>query len=288
MPRSIWKGRIAFGLVSVPVSLQSAEQKNEIHLQMLDSRNSAPVRFRRVNESTGEEVPWEKIVKGYKFSEGNYVLLSDEELDRVGAELTRTVEIEKFVELAEIEPMYFDRPYYLVPEKGGEKGYFLLHEAMQRTGRVGIARVVIHTREYLAAMLPVRQALVLNLLRFHDEIRAIDDLELPDQEADSKQKIRAQVLDLAIQLIGGMSEKWVPADFHDRYHKMLMDMIQQKAEAGQLQPLTEVASSGTGKATGPVINLMDALKRSLAKSQPKQAANSARRSPRRSGKKRAS
>jgi DNA end-binding protein Ku len=290
MGRAIWKGRISFGLVSVPVTLQTAEQKNDVHLQLIDSRNAAPVRYRRVNQVTGEEVPWDKIVKGYEYNDHNYVLLSDKELEQVAAEMTRTVDIEEFVDLTEIAPVYFERPYYLVPDKGGEKGYILLRDAMAKTGKVGIAKVVIHTRQYLAAMLPQGDVVVLNLLRFHEEIRPVADLDIPSEE-EAQHQIRPQEMELALQLINGMSAAWNPSAFRDDYRGALLGMIQKKIDAGQFQP-SAAAAPVRGEASGtPVINLMDALKRSIAKSQAAQPAASkspARSHSRRSGKKRAS
>lgn len=288
MARAIWKGRIAFGLVSVPVTLQTAERKTNVQLQLIDSRNASPVRYKRVNELTGEEVPWDKIVKGYEYNDRNYVLLSERELEQTAAELTRTVEIEQFVDGGEIDSVYFERPYYLVPDKGGEKGYRLLREAMARTGKAGIAKVVIHTRQYLAAMLPREEAIVLNLLRFQDELRPLDELEIPQEEGE-KNKLRAQELDLAVKLIEGMTEKWNPAAYRDEYRDALLGMIQKKIDAGQFEPVSEVRATDSEKPAGGVINLMDALKQSLARSgkskatRPKPAARTARR-----GKKRAS
>jgi len=287
MARAIWKGRISFGLVSVPVTLQSAERKNDVHLHLIDSRNSSPVRYRRVNEVTGEEVPWDKIVKGYEYNDRNYVLLSDQELEQTAAEMTRTVDIEQFVDLHEIDSVYFERPYYLVPDKGGEKGYLLLRDAMARTGKGGIAKVVIHTRQYLAAMLPRGAAIVLNLLRFDDEIRPLEDLDIPPLD-EGKNNVRPQEMDLAVQLIDGMTDKWNPAAYRDDYREALLAMIQKKIDAGQFAPSNEVRRPAEDKTVGGVINLMDALKQSLARSGKAKPAPAKASRPARRGKKRAS
>src|SRR5687768_13654643 len=165
MSRPIWKGHISFGLVNVPVVLNAAERRRaDLSFRMIDSRNAARVRYERVNEETGEEVPWDKIVKGYEYEEGNYVLLSEEELENASAEMTRTIEIEEFVDLSEIDVRFFDRPYILAPGNKGDKGYVLLREAIQGAGKAGIAKVVIRARQYLAALIAQDDALVLELL----------------------------------------------------------------------------------------------------------------------------
>src|SRR5918992_1254168 len=153
MARPIWKGHISFGLVNVPVVLYGAERRADLSFRLIDSRNAARIRYERVNEETGEEVPWDKIVKGYEYEDGNYVLLSEGELENASAELTRTIEIEQFVDLDEIDVRYFDRPYILAPDKGGEKGYVLLRKAILEAGKAGIAQVVIRARQYLAAVM---------------------------------------------------------------------------------------------------------------------------------------
>src|SRR5687768_6241532 len=165
MARPIWKGHISFGLVNVPVTLYSGEQRADLSFRLLDSRNAARIRYERVNEETGEEVPWDKIIKGYEYDNGNYVLLSDEEIENASPELTRTIEIEQFVDMQDIDVRYFDKPYVLVPDKKGEKGYVLLREAIREAGKAGIAKVVIRARQYLAALIAQGDALVLQLLR---------------------------------------------------------------------------------------------------------------------------
>src|SRR5690606_35284997 len=181
MVRPIWKGHVTFGLVNVPVILYSAEQRSDISFRLIDSRNTARIRYERVNEKTGEEVPWDKIVKGFEYEQGSYVLLSDEEIETTSVEMTRTIEIEQFVDLEQIDVRYFDRPYVLVPDKNGQKGYVLLREAIAESGRAGIATVVIRSRQYLAALLASGDALLLELLRFAQELRDVSDFDLPGQ-----------------------------------------------------------------------------------------------------------
>lgn len=261
MSRPIWKGQISFGLVNVPITLYSAEQRADLHFNLIDSRNSARIRYERVNEETGEEVPWDKIVKGYEYDGGSYVLFSEKELETASAELTKIIEIEQFVAREEIDPIYFDKPYYLVPGKGGEKGYVLLREAMAASGKVGIARVVIRTRQYIAALLAEGNALVLNLLRFHQEIRPVKDFDIPTGDP-SRHKVRPKELELAEKLIEGMSGAWKPQEFDDEYRGALMKLIEKKIRSGQTKEIAEPEEEEEA-AEPRTINFMDVLVKSV-------------------------
>ncbi|MBX3442280.1 MAG: Ku protein [Planctomyces sp.] len=279
MPRPIWKGHISFGLVNVPVTLYGAEQRNDISFHLLDSRDSARVRYERVNEATGEEVPWSRIIKGYEYADGNYVLLKEQELERAQAELTKTIEIEQFVDLAKIEVPYFDKPYVLTPSKGGEKGYVLLRETMRKTGRAGIARVVIRARGYVAALLPVGDALILNLLRFHQELKPLKEFDLPRGNS-GRHKATPRELELAKSLVDGMSSDWNPEDYDDEHREALMRLIRKRIDAGQTEsaPEDDLADVDEPPAT---VNFLDVLKQSVAtksKGTLKQAANPGRKS----------
>jgi DNA end-binding protein Ku len=280
MARPIWQGQIAFGLVNIPVALHSVESRSDISFHLVDSRNSARVRYERVNEETGEEVPWDKIVKAYEYDGGNYVMLTDEELERASVELTRTIEIEKFVELDQIDPLYFSKPYYLVPGKGGEKGYVLLREALADSGMAGIARVVIRTRQYLSAVVARGEALVLDLLRFDQELRKAADFDLPGREL-RKYHVTQKEVDLAGRLVEGMADDWDPAEYRDEYREILMKIIEAKIENGDT---TEIETEEPPKER-PTVNFMDALKRSLkpsaAKATHKKAAAPKRKRARR-------
>jgi DNA end-binding protein Ku len=277
MPRPIWKGHVSFGLVNVPITLFGAEERADISFHLLDSRDSARVHYERVNEATGDEVPWDKIVKGYEFSDGNYVLLSDEELDRAQPELTKTIEIEKFVELTEIEPTFFEKPYYLVPAKGGEKGYVLLREAMKKTGRVGVCRVVIRARGHLAILMPQGNALVLELLRFQQELRDPKDLNVPTG-TKGKHHVTPRELDLATSLVEGMAGEWDPAEYEDEYREALMKLIHKRIKAGQTEISPEDEDEEV-KEEPTTINFIDVLKKSV-ESRP----TTRRRTPRRAKK----
>ena len=179
MARPIWNGTISFGLLNVPVQLYSGERTVDLHFRMLDSRDNSPVRYERVNSETGEEVPWKELVKGFEYSKGNYVVLDEADIRKAAPQSTETVEIEAFVQRDQIDPMFFEKPYYLVPSKKAEKGYVLLREVLAKTGKVGISRVVIRTRQYLAALSPRGDALMLDLMRFPQEIVKADEFSLP-------------------------------------------------------------------------------------------------------------
>jgi DNA end-binding protein Ku len=260
MSRPIWKGHISFGLVNVPVVLNSAERRSDLSFRMIDSRNSARIRYERVNEETGEEVPWDKIVKGYEYDDGNYVLLSEEELQNASPELTKTIEIEQFVDLADIDIRYFDRPYMLVPDKKGEKGYVLLREAIGDSGKAGIAKVVIRGRQYLAALISQGNALVLELLRFHQELIDLGEFELPSTDL-REYGVAKKEIELATKLISGMTAKWNASKYHDEYRDALMKLVERKIKSGQTEAIEDVEVE-----EAPVrqtINFMDVLKRSV-------------------------
>ena len=261
MPRPIWKGHISFGLVNVPVVLYSAERRTgDLSFRLIDSRNAARVRYERVNEETGEEVPWDKIIKGYEYEDGNYVLLSEEEIESASPELTRTIEIEQFVDLDEIDVRYFDKPYVLVPGNKGEKGYVLLREAIEDAGKAGIARVVIRARQYLAALIAQDNTLVLELLRYPQELVDLSEFDLPSN--DLRQfGVTKKEIELATKLIDGMTAKWDPKKFHDEYRDALMKLVQRKIQSGQTEAIDVEASEEAP--TPSTINFMDVLKKSV-------------------------
>lgn len=262
MARPIWKGHVSFGLVNVPVVLFSAEQRSDIHFHLVDSRNTARIRYERVNEETGEEVPWDNIVKGFEYEQGNYVLLSDEELETASVEMTRTIEIEQFVDLSQIDIRYFDRPYVLVPDKKGEKGYVLLREAIADSGKAGIASVVIRSRQYMAALLAHGDALLLELLRFSQELRDLKDFDLPGHNLRQLQVSKKEI-ELASQLIEGMSTDWQPSKHHDEYREVLMKLIEKKIKSGKTEVI-EVEEVEEEHEEVQTINFMEVLKKSVA------------------------
>jgi DNA end-binding protein Ku len=275
MARPVWKGHISFGLVSVPVELYSAEGRADINFHLVDSRNAARVRYERINEETGEEVPWDKIVKGYKYSDGSYVLLSDEELEHASIEMSRTIEIEQFVDLSQIDIRYFDRPYLIAPGKNGEKGYVLLREALSRQEKAGIARVVIRSRQHLAAVLVQDDALVLELLRLQQELRDVDDFDIPKGEL-RKYKVTPKEVELASQLVERMTAEWAPEEYQDEYRDELMKLIERKIESGQTEAIEEIEDEPPEEEP-KTINIMDVLKESVAHATKRR--RTARRSP---------
>lgn len=258
--RPIWKGHITFGLVNVPVILYPAEQRADLQLHLIDSSNYSRVRYERVNVETGEEVPWDRIVRGYEFDDGNYVLLSQEEFKMAAPEATKAVEVEAFVNLDEIDLVYFDKPYFLAPGAHGEKGYALLRDVLADTGKAGIARVVIRTRQYIAAMVPRDKVILLNLLRFQQELRSPEDLDLPGESKTVG--VTKQELDMAKTLVNSMTAKWKPAAYHDEYRESLMKWIEDKIESGEYKEVYEPGPEEDEEAPAP-INLMEALKKSL-------------------------
>jgi DNA end-binding protein Ku len=262
MPRPIWKGHVSFGLVSVPVMLHSLEQRGDLSFHLIDSRDAARVRYQRVNDETGEEVPWDSIVKGYEYDDGRYVLLSDEELQHASVEMTRTIEIERFVDLSEINVQYFERPYVLVPAREGEKGYALLREAISDSGKAGIATVVIRTRQYLAALVANDDALMLELLRYKQELRDVKEFELPSRDL-RRINVTKKEIDLAKQLIEGMTTQWKPTEYHDEYRDVLMKLIDNKIKSGKTEVIEEGDDTASADEPG-TINFMDVLKKSLA------------------------
>jgi DNA end-binding protein Ku len=243
---------------------------------MVDSKNHARIRYERVNADSGEEVPWDRMVRGYEHEEGQFVLLSDEELEAVQPKLTKTIEITEFVALSDIDPLLFDKPYYLEPEKRGRKAYALLREALRKSGKAGISRVVIRTREYLSAMFVRDDVLVLMLLRFPQEIKASSKLDLPSSSAKEWQPVKRE-MQLAERLIDEMSEKWNPKDFHDEYREALMEFIERKIEKGDSVDDVKQAEDEDAGRSSKVVDLAAYLEKSVG--QKAKGSATARKSP---------
>jgi DNA end-binding protein Ku len=284
MARPIWNGTITFGLLNVPVQLFSGDRSMDLHFRMLDSRDKRPVRYERVNSETGEEVPWKEIVKGFEYKKGSYVVVDEDDIRKAAPEKTETVEIEAFVERDSISPVYFDKPYFLVPAKKAEKGYVLLREALKQTGKIGIARVVIRTRQYLAALMPMDDALVLDLMRFPQELVKPEEFTLPHGTAKSY-RITPKEVDMAAQLLESMSAEWKPADYKDEFRGRLRKIIDQQIakQSGRKVKATKVSEEEhLADATTNVVDFMALLKRSLNKKgsvqAPKKAATREKRS----------
>ena len=256
MPREIWKGAILFGLVQIPVSLYPAEQSEELSFTMLDRRDLQPVGYKRYNKGTGEEVPFDQIVKGYELDDGRYVTLEKEDFKKANVEATQTVEIVGFVDGKEIAPYFFESPYFLAPGKHGEKGYALLREVLDRTGKVAVANVVIRTRQHIAAVYAFDKFLILDTLRYANELRDPRELKVPDSLKDAN--VKPNELTMAERLIDDMAIKWDPAKYHDTYRDDLLEMIHEKA-AGKVR---EVPKAKHAK-EADVIDFASLLEKSL-------------------------
>ena len=264
MARSIWSGTIGFGLVQIPVSLHAAEEHDELDLTMLDRRDFSPVGYQRINKRTGREVPWEEIVKGYEQADGEYVVLTDADFAEANVEATHRVDILDFVDFSAIDPRYIDRPYYLVPQKAGRKAYALLRETLRRMGKAGIGKVVIRSRQHLAAVVAQDETLLLVLLRFADELRDASDLDLPEKNL-SKLGISPKELSMAEKLVDAMVEDFKPQKYEDEYRRDLMKLIQRKAKAGEINRVPEGAETKPRRQAPPkVIDLASLLASSIS------------------------
>jgi DNA end-binding protein Ku len=255
MARAIWKGSISFGLVNIPIALYSATRREELKFRLLRKNDLSPVNYKRVAEKDGKEVPWDQVVKGYEYEKGKYVVLKDEDFQRVDLEATQTVDIQDFVEQDEIDPMFFHKPYYLEPQKGGDKAYALLRDALKDTNKVGIAKVVIKTRQYLAGVKPEDGVLALELMHFADELADPEKLHVPKKIEVGKREMK-----MAKSLIDSMSSKWNPEKYKDNYRAALMEVIEEKVESGGKE--IEEKSKKAPKPT-KVIDLVSVLQRSL-------------------------
>ena len=262
MARPIWTGTLSFGLLNVPVSLMSGERRTDLHFRMLDSRDRKPVRYERVNAETGEEVPWKDVVKAYEYDKGSYVVLEESDIKAAAPESHETVEVETFVDAAAIDPRYYEKPYVLVPAKKAEKGYVLLRETLRGSNRVGIARVVIRTREYLAAVMPQGDALVLMLLRYPQELVDPADYPLPEGKP-SDYRVTAKELQMAQQLIDSMSGDWDPEAYKDEFRERLQAIIRKRIKSkGGTARIEDEAEPPEETATN-VVDFMSLLQQSL-------------------------
>lgn len=282
MARPIWTGTLSFGLLNVPVFLMAAERSVDLHFRMLDSRSNAPVRYERVNAETGEEVPWKEIVKAFEYKKDSYVVLKPEDIKSAASKGREVVEVQTFVDADAIGPEYFEKPYVLVPGKKAEKGYVLFRETLMRTGKIGIARVVIRTREYLSAVIPKGNALMLVLLRYPQELVDISDYRIPEGAA-SRYRISPKEMQMAEQLIDSMSGDWKPGDYRDEFRDRLRKIIQKRLKSkGMVTPPPADEAEMPENATTNVVDFMALLQQSLAskkrtpaKQAPKKAARPA-------------
>jgi DNA end-binding protein Ku len=236
MARASWNGTISFGLVQIPVELYPAEETRELSFTLLDRNDLAPVGYQRINKNTGQIVPYDQIVKGYEHAKGEYVVLNSSDFVRANVEATQTIDIQEFVQLAEVPTTFFDRPYYVKPKKQGAKAFAVLRDALRKTGKAGIATLVLHTRQHLAALIADGDTVVLELLRFPDEIRSAQETV---GTIDKTPPVTPLEQDMAAQLIDGMSASWAPEKYHDSYREDLLRLIDDKVKAGQVNTVTK-------------------------------------------------
>jgi DNA end-binding protein Ku len=262
MARALWKGAITFGLVHVPVELYPAEERKEFKFSMLDKRDLSPVGYKRYSKESGKEVPWEDVVKGYEYENDQYVVLSDEDFRRANVKASQTIEIESFVPAGQIPPEYFETPYYLAPTERGQKVYALLRETLRATERVGIGQVVIRTAQHLAAVVPTDKVLMLLTLRYGDELRGTDSLNVPDKGLKAA-GLSAKELALAKRLVDDMTEDWKADRFKDTYHEDLMHRINEKIKSGETKEITKPEAGEAEPKSAKIIDLAALLKRSL-------------------------
>ncbi len=251
--RPIWSGFIAFGLVNIPVKLVSAVQSEDIDLDMLSKKYLAPIRYARIDTKTEKEVPWKEIVKGFQYAKGKYVIVEQEDFEKASPEKSKAIEIVQFVKQEEIDPILYEKPYYIIPAKGGEKPYRLLLKALEESGTIGIAEFMLRNRQHVCAVKAHNDILLLNQMRYQEEIK-----ELPEIEAPAKEKISDKELGLAIKLVEQLTEKFNPAAFKDSYISELKKIIKAKAAGKQIRIAEEPK-----KTTGAVKDLMEVLKQSL-------------------------
>ena len=264
MARSLWKGAISFGLVHIPVEMYTAVSEKSLDLTMLDKRDFSPIGFKRYNKSNQKEVTWDDIVKGYEYSSGEYVVLSAEDLRQANPEATQTIDILAFVDAETVPLLYYEQPYYLAPGKGGDKVYALLRETLRKTGKIGIANVVIRVKQHLAALVCMGDVIVMNTLRYSDEIRETDGLKIPS----SKQKaavISDKELKMAMALVEGMSEHWKPDQYRDNYREDVLALVEKKVKAKETKTITMPGKEKAPASSSNVIDLVALLQQSLGK-----------------------
>lgn len=281
--RAVWKGSVSFGLVSIPIAVYPATRREDLKFRQLRKSDLSPVNYKRVAEADGKEVPWDEIVKGYEYEKGKFVVLKEEDFARVDVEATQTVDIIDFVEIEQVNPMFFQKPYYLEPQKGGDKAYALLRDTLKQTGKAGVAKVVIKTKQYLAAVKPQDDFLVLELLHFANELASPEKLNVPREQQVTKKEIET-----AKALVDNLTVDWDPERYTDDYRSAVLGLIEEKIAAGGKD--LAAPAKGRPKSTTNVVDLVKVLQESLANAQKaggkveKKSAAAKRRAPARSRK----
>lgn len=278
-PRALWTGSLAFGLLQIPVSLHTATATDELRFHQLDERTHDPIGYQRVNKATGEEIEWEHIVRGYEVDKGEFVVVTDDDLAAADVEATQTIDIVDFVDHHAVEPVWYDKPYYLAPSKRAERAYALFRETLERTGKAAIARVVIRTRQHLAMVYPSGRTLVLEILRWNHELRSPRGLDLPEADAGTL-AVGERELEMAEELVTRMTTEWDPSRYHDEYREAVLAMIEEKARSGKV---TEVRAAKSERAAPTrSADLVALLKKSLESTDREQPAARAGAKKRRS------
>jgi DNA end-binding protein Ku len=263
MARPIWSGTLSFGLLNIPVQLMSGERRTDLSFRMLDSRDNSPIRYERVNAETGEEVPWKDIVKAFEYDKGSYVVLESDDIKSAAPESHGAIDVETFVDAAAIGPEFYEKPYILVPAKKAEKGYVLLRETLRRTGKAGVARVVIRTRESLCAVLPHGDALMLVMLRYAQELVDVEDYKLPTGSAE-EYRVNPKELQMAEALIESMATDWTPGDYRDEFRERLQGVIERRMKASGVVAKPDDAEGELGEdAATNVVDFMALLRKSI-------------------------
>jgi DNA end-binding protein Ku len=271
---SIWKGSISFGLLNIPVTLRGAEDSKELHFHMLDSEDFSPIEYKKINAETGEEVPYKRIVKGYEYKPDQYVVVTSADFTAANPKATQTIDIEDFVLLDEIDTMLFERPYYLLPQKNGEKGYFLLRDALARTKKVAVGKIIIRTKQHLAVVQSKGDYLILEILRFAHEVLEVDEVDYLNG-VKSKGRYNARELKMAEELIEGMTSEWKPDKYDDTYYEDMLKRIRAKVKAGKthdIEPPQKKARDAEADEGGKVVDLLPLLRQSLKESGHKKSA----------------
>jgi DNA end-binding protein Ku len=271
MARPLWKGAISFGLVTIPVDLFSATRTDQLRFRQLDRRDNSPIREKRVNEETGDEVAWEDIVKGFPVDDGEFVVLEPEDFEKANVKATETIDIVQAVPADAIPPEYFEKPLYVVPAKQGVKPYHILRETLRRTGRVAVATFVMRGRQHLAALIAGDEVITLELLRFAHEIKAVGELETGDRLESPE--VKEKEIELAEQLVAALDAEWAPEQFRDEYRDDLMALIEEKAKTG----VAPVKQGGARERGGEVVDMMELLKRSVGEAKGRKGEKGKRR-----------
>lgn len=271
MPKSIWKGEISFGLVSIPVSLYSIAEQDELKFHLLDKKTKSRVHYQRISEKTGKEVPWDQVVKGFEFEKDRYIIVDEKKFEKASPDLFKAINIEEFVDFQEIDSLYLMKPYYLIPESKNKKAYVLLRESLKKTNKAGVAKVIIRTKESVCLILPHQHALLLYLIHFKNEIREEKEMEVPKEDFKNY-KISPSEIKMAVTLIDEMTTKWQPEKYHNEYREALKKWLDQQI-AKQPVIKEEEGAEVVKESSADVVDFISLLKESMKKRKSTEKAN---------------